>query len=193
MSWSKSVCSFRKLNQRWAVSMSVCRWLSSHEVYSVLGRAMSAASPRACWLAYTTPVLMLSALQRYPELMVMGCPANARRGSRMVSHSYFTVGMYVTGMVLSMPWVSAIAERVNSLSVKCAVSFIMSVCLYTLLMVVACLVLILVMLVGSHYVMLIGSHSRHAEFSSASHREPCLVLVRGQILKQVQDDVSVSG
>ena len=26
-------------------------------------------------------------------------------------------------------------------------------------------------------------------FSSASHREPLLVLVRGQILKQVQDDV----
>ena len=30
--------------------------------------------------------------------------------------------------------------------------------------------------------------TRHAEFSSASHCEPCLVLVRGQILKQVQDD-----
>ena len=28
----------------------------------------------------------------------------------------------------------------------------------------------------------------HAEFSSASHREPFLVLLRGQILKQVQDD-----
>ena len=28
----------------------------------------------------------------------------------------------------------------------------------------------------------------HAEFSSASHREPYLVLLRGQILKQVQDD-----
>ena len=28
----------------------------------------------------------------------------------------------------------------------------------------------------------------HAEFSSASHREPLLVLLRGQILKQVQDD-----
>ena len=31
--------------------------------------------------------------------------------------------------------------------------------------------------------------TRHAEFSSASHCEPCLVLVRGQILKQVQDDL----
>ena len=29
----------------------------------------------------------------------------------------------------------------------------------------------------------------HAELVSASHREPLLVLVRGQILKQVQDDV----
>ena len=28
----------------------------------------------------------------------------------------------------------------------------------------------------------------HAEFSSASHREPFLVLLGGQILKQVQDD-----
>ena len=31
--------------------------------------------------------------------------------------------------------------------------------------------------------------SRHAELVSASHREPLLVLLRGQILKQVQDDV----
>ena len=30
--------------------------------------------------------------------------------------------------------------------------------------------------------------TRHAEFSSASHCEPCLVLVLGEILKQVQDD-----
>ena len=28
----------------------------------------------------------------------------------------------------------------------------------------------------------------HAELVSASHREPFLVLLRGQILKQVQDD-----
>jgi hypothetical protein len=28
----------------------------------------------------------------------------------------------------------------------------------------------------------------HAELVSASHREPLLVLLRGQILKQVQDD-----
>ena len=32
----------------------------------------------------------------------------------------------------------------------------------------------------------------HAEFSSASHREPFLVLLRGQILKQVQDDHQLS-
>ena len=34
-----------------------------------------------------------------------------------------------------------------------------------------------------------GSSICHAEFSSASHREPLLVLLRGQILKRVQDDV----
>ena len=31
----------------------------------------------------------------------------------------------------------------------------------------------------------------HAELVSASHREPFLVLLRGQILKQVQDDICV--
>ena len=31
--------------------------------------------------------------------------------------------------------------------------------------------------------------SRHAEFSSASHREPLPVPLRGQILKRVQDDI----
>ena len=41
-----------------------------------------------------------------------------------------------------------------------------------------------------HDTTLIMPHTtRHAEFSSASHCEPCLVLVRGQILKQVQDDI----
>ena len=34
--------------------------------------------------------------------------------------------------------------------------------------------------------------SRHAEFSSASHREPLLTPLLGEILKQVQDDVIVS-
>ena len=33
--------------------------------------------------------------------------------------------------------------------------------------------------------------SRHAELVSASHREPFLVLLRGQILKRVQDDICV--
>ena len=33
---------------------------------------------------------------------------------------------------------------------------------------------------------------RHAELVSASHCEPLLVLLRGQILKQVQDDVIAS-
>ena len=33
---------------------------------------------------------------------------------------------------------------------------------------------------------------RHAEFSSASHREPLLTPLLGEILKQVQDDVIVS-
>ena len=33
-----------------------------------------------------------------------------------------------------------------------------------------------------------GSLYCHAELVSASHREPFLVLLRGQILKQVQDD-----
>ena len=33
--------------------------------------------------------------------------------------------------------------------------------------------------------------SRHAELVSASHREPFLVLFRGQILKRVQDDICV--
>ena len=36
-----------------------------------------------------------------------------------------------------------------------------------------------------------GFSIRHAEFSSASHCEPLLVLVRGQILKRVQDDVGL--
>ena len=31
--------------------------------------------------------------------------------------------------------------------------------------------------------------SRHAEFSSASHREPLPVPLRGQMLKRVQDDI----
>ena len=31
--------------------------------------------------------------------------------------------------------------------------------------------------------------SRHAEFSSASHREPLPAPLRGQILKRVQDDI----
>ena len=33
--------------------------------------------------------------------------------------------------------------------------------------------------------------SRHAELVSASHRDPFLVLLRGQILKRVQDDICV--